>query len=245
LIIGRHRIEVRDLATGEVQRVLDDPGPRSAITCVVAAPDGKTVVGCSGREQQDVVFVWDMDHPWPRSPLTTNGIGPARSAAIMPDNRTLVVGYDDHRVRVWDLAARRLRQTLLAQDLGRVRSVALTPDGKSIVVGAERRPRPGGKILVWELPPGSLRTNIDAPDVVDSVAVSRDGLSVFAVANGTLRRWSVATGEEEMAVRPSGRVVSLALTPDGMSLMAGLAIGKIEVWDLTTRRLLRTLDTAG
>lgn len=86
------------------------------------------------------------------------------------------------------------------------------------------------------------RSRADDADAL-AVAFSPDSQQVAAgMSDGTLRLWSVATGE---AVRRfaghRAEIKAIAISPDGQRLISGSADQTFKVWNLQTGELLRTV----
>jgi WD40 repeat protein len=94
--------------------------------------------------------------------------------------------------------------------------------------------------------PTALRTLTGDPDtLLKDVAFSPDGQFVAASAWYTdlIQLWSVATGEPTMVLSlDSGIAQSLAFSPDGSLLAAGMFDGSIRLWSLTDGRQTATLQ---
>jgi len=101
---------------------------------------------------------------------------------------------------------------------------------------------------LWNLPQGqriATLLNRSRAENADArvVAFSPDSKQIAAgMSDGTLRLWSVATGE---AVRRfaghQAEIKAIAISPDGQRLISGSADQTFKVWNLQTGKLLRTI----
>jgi WD40 repeat protein len=137
-----------------------------------------------------------------------------------------------------------------------IRSAAFSPDGSLLAVGYGRfvgllqEPRPG-QTIVWDVRSGKPRTTITArEDGVSCVAFSPDG-ATLAIAEypRLLRVWDMSSGRERWMIPTPAIVNTVAVSPDGKSLAAGLWAGRVEssagndivIADVSTGKLTVTL----
>src|SRR5262249_54815463 len=98
---GRY-IHVRDRVTS---RVLDLPGLPGQKTAVALSPDGQWIAvgGDLGNPKSGAIKLWST-RTWSEV-KSFSGVGElTRALAFSPDNRRLVSGHRDDKVRVWDVA---------------------------------------------------------------------------------------------------------------------------------------------
>ena len=226
-------VKLWDTSTWQERRTLG--GFRSWIGCVAFAPDGRTLVAASDHGgQRAEVRAWDLTPPFAAAPGPIRPDGsPIWALAFTPDGRSLAIGaglYTRHG-RVWlrDLASG--RATAVHQALLAVRSLAYSGDGTRLVVGSF-----DGALAVGDGSGQNWRT-IPAHDaVVNAVAVTPGGKLVASAArDGTVKLFN--TGDLKLiATLNSGEAWSLAFTPDGATLAAGMKGGSIGFYDLATRQ---------
>ncbi len=127
-----------------------------------------------------------------------------------------------------------------------ISAIALSPDDKTLAVGGYR------EVLLWDLQGAKLAKRIGVGQLaglVHAVAFIRGG-EALAVGDGVphesgaVRIFNVETGEPIAAFDEPRRVVCcLAASPDGEFLVAGDADSRVHVWNLTTEKLAKTIET--
>jgi WD40 repeat protein len=116
-------------------------------------------------------------------------------------------------------------------------AVAFSPDGKQVLAAV------GGDLTIWAVPSGDpIKTIPVDKGKINVVDVSADG--TLAITGGADKKAVVvnlATGERVYTSDVlSAEITGVALSPDG-NYAAASAEGKLYVYDLTTRQLVRTL----
>jgi WD40 repeat protein len=84
-------------------------------------------------------------------------------------------------------------------------------------------------------------------EVIYTVAFTPDNKQVItADEKGLINIWNMENGEKLYSLKTEGVILSLAVSPDGKYLVAGIEDGSHSVvWDLTTQAQVTTLEQAG
>jgi RNA polymerase sigma factor (sigma-70 family) len=194
-------------------------GHITGISAVALSPDGK-ILASSATAQ---VKLWDVatleelaslrratTPPRPREQLYAHE-WPADTLAFSPDGKTLASGSRDKTVKLWDVATGEELATL--RDTVCVYAVAFCPDGKALASA------------------GGFQPAADIP-IQDFKAIPTHPESKEF---GEAKVWDLATGKARAFHRgDTGRVMSVAFSPDGETLAAGLRDGAIRLWDVAT-----------
>jgi WD40 repeat protein len=161
------------------------------------------------------------------------------AAAVTADGRRLISASYDGTLRWWDLQGGAEVSVLRGHE-EEVYCVALTPDGgRAASVGFDRTLR------VWEQESGTLLRTLRLPepsDRVPTLAITPNGR--FAVYSGELFPlvWDLASGAEPVPFEGHIKAVSaLGVTPDGRYVVSGSYDKTLQVWEVETRKVLRTL----
>ena len=192
----------------------------------------------------------------------------ARKVIFSPDGKTIAVGANGI-IHLWNIENDKYKEIYLLDpkknrrifDLNYPRPLDITrlvfsPNGEIIVSGTE-----GGKVQMWHVETGielctflegewfekakkkkdgNIR-NIRTTEHITGLVFSpdREMLAVSTLGKTRFFKCEDQTQIEDIKVKRSR---TLAFSPDDTLLLSGLTAGKIEVWDLTTREKLTSLD---
>jgi WD40 repeat protein len=216
------RINLWDMASGRELRAFTGDGH------LAFSPDGRTLASGSG---DNTIKLWDVASG--RELWTLTGLGKADSITFSPDGRTLASWFYESRsnvrtIKLWDVASGRELRTLTGHEKD-VRSIAFSPDGRTLASG-----------LLDETMLGVSGNKLGYMDVM----LQNPQPEFFYKP---IKLWDVASGRELRTFKGRGIVLmgmsanSLAFSPDGRTLAAGLSDNTIRLWDVANGRELRTL----
>jgi DNA-binding SARP family transcriptional activator/WD40 repeat protein/energy-coupling factor transporter ATP-binding protein EcfA2 len=171
--------------------------------------------------------------------------------AVAPDGSEFAVRVGRSQLALYSFPALRRRTTItVSPAAGPITALAWSPDGKQIAVATR-----DGPIELWApRPRPQLLRRLRGLDAVQAVAFARDGRLVAAIdhqrrsgrAPGRLIVWRTDTGTAKASpLDLPGEGRSVAFSPDGGKIAAGLDDGEIVVIDAASRRLERTLPASG
>ncbi len=197
---------------------------------VVFLPDGR-LASCA---QHGEIRLWDARTGEAAGALLGHRIS-VEAICLLPDGRLFSVS-NDRTARIWDPLAD-IQQRVLQEHSDRFNCLACSQDGTIVALGSS-----DGSVFVHHLPTGTRILDLQRPDGVHSVAVSPDS-RVLAVGDrgGIVSIWELpveigSAGALELSdpqavwMAHSGRVWSLAFSPDGGELISGGADGEVRAW---------------
>ena len=169
-----------------------------------------------------------------------------KTLAMSQSGDWLVSGGQDG-LKVWQPETGELRYTL-PDAQSAIRSVAISPN-EQIFISSDRQ----GTISAWQLTTGEKLYSIENQAPVWSVAIapndqtfitgSSQTNAISSSKTQTLKQWDLATGQLVKTFEGhQGDVRSVAISPDGQTLVSGSTDETIKLWDLASGRLFTTLE---
>jgi WD40 repeat protein len=160
-------------------------------------------------------------------------------AVFTPDGRQ--IANAGHWPTLWDARSGRLIARLTAnREFYTFRPIAFDAIRGAILMGSQ-----DGRVYAWDLDKRQrIAVSPPQPAYVDTLAVSTNGLVIFAGFGKEVQLWNPDTGQRRSL--PAARATSnLVLGPDGTSIIFGTADGTIEWWNVTAEQRLRSIKIPG
>jgi len=165
---------------------------------------------------------------------------PLIACRISPDGQQAMSSSEDMSLQLWRIPGG--EKTVLTGHESWVHALCYSPDSQQLVSGGC-----DGKLIWWNVRTESpaIARSLDAhAGWIRAVAVSPDGGTLASVGNDKqVKLWSMASGQKIAAFGGHERhIYSVDFHPGGNQLISGDLLGKIHVWNLTDRKLERTID---
>ena len=239
-------IQMHDSETKEHLRTLNNFPPQGS-QYVTLSPVGETI---AYTNDDSTVSLWDAKTEQ-RLQTFKGHSNHVRCIAYSSDGKWLATGGYDKTVRLWNVNTGKQHQ-ILSGHADCATSVAFSPDGKYILSGDVRN-----SLRLWEAKTGKLiRTLSDIRNedtwmgFVSNVVFSPDGKLIAGAGGMSSHLWDAETGEHLRVLsgpRTSysghgGPWVLFSPNPDDR-IVASVCMGIIQLWDLDTRKLVRTFST--
>ena len=227
----RDYLELRDAASGRLQRRIDTGGIR--IVDVAVSPDGRLLAVTSHNPG---LGVWDLKTG---KQLSANGAGheePVRDLRFSPDGSQLVTAGMDGRIVQWDAVSGKRIRTLLSGSERWAGGVNFSADGSSVVAASLDQ-----KNRIWEASTGRLLHTLDGHGRTGArypVVGTSDGQLVSFGADQMIRAYDMRTGKAGPVVDvsvPTGdeHHVEARLSADGTTLVTA-GHDHLSVYDTKT-----------
>lgn len=209
------------------------PPARREIRAVAMSADGSLVA--SGGDEW-VVRVWDRaTGQWLRD--CKGHRGSINAVDFAGGGYWLLSASEDKTLRLWN-AVSGAAAAQYTGHTGAVLAAAFSPDGKLLLSGSEDK-----TARLWDAVSGqTLQEWTDHPDPVAAVAFLPQGQHALTASGKTLRLWEIKTGTL-LKTLPSaaGILRTLAVSPDGRTVIAGGDDHQVSIWDLDSGQLVHCL----
>jgi WD40 repeat protein len=201
--------------------------------CVAFAPDGKSLVTCTGN--RGAVFGdlrgYDLTTGTPVQTFLAREPHGIRWVAYDPSGKLVATAEYDGMVRIRDAATGKV-QSALSAHTGGVQCLKFTRESRSLVTCGKDK-----KAIVWDLATSKVKTTMVVDtDYVYSLDVSPDEQTLLTGANepkATL--WDMATGERKRNVPGNKHAIeAVRFSPDGKLYATAGWDGIVNVRDAAT-----------
>ncbi|NET27569.1 S-layer homology domain-containing protein [Okeania sp. SIO1I7] len=229
-------IQLWNLQTGELLDTLSDH--QANVRSVAISPDGRTLASGSG---DGTVKLWDI--PTGEMLVSFLHSGVVTAVGFTADGRTVIGCSADRGMKSWDIYTGRL--------LHRMNGTQPIAFG----AGGLRMAASGGPrfIRLWNAEQGQLLRNLSIPNTnnnrgIEAIAFSEDGQTIAHAMKGEskISVWDVETWKVRYTLEKHSQAIkAIAISPDGKILASSSEDGNINLWDLGTGKLLRSIKGDG
>jgi WD40 repeat protein len=230
-----HTVRIRDASDGTLAHVLE--GPEDAVTSLAFSADGKLLAAAS---RDASVRVWTTADGRSHASLSGHKSW-VLAVAFSSDGKGLASAEFDGTVRLWDTATWKNEAELAGHDAS-VRALAFSPDRRYLASGGADR-----TLRLWDVAARKEVASLTGHDAaVRGLAFSPDGAwFVSAADDSRIKLWDVAARKEkadfEPKIKPTDAaetvpipnyvLSSLAVSPDGKTLVTAGVADRLWVWD--------------
>ncbi len=219
--------------TGECDQVLR--GHTKQIWATAFSPDG-SLLASSGEDQ--IIKLWKVETGECLRSIEahTNWIW---SLHFSPVDRWLASGSYDRTVKIWDIQTGDCVRVLEGHQ-GSILGVAFSADGQRLASGSVY----DQTLRLWDTKTGAcldILKNQTAMCLTFSSASSKNDFIFIGGMDQTLTLWHPDTRESiSLPQLHQGWIFDLALSSDGQFLATGSATETIKLWDINTKRCVKT-----
>ena len=212
--------------------------------CATFAPNGKSLVTCSGNRDATAGEVrgYDLSARKPVPIFLAEQPHGIRWVTFAPDGKTLASAEYDRTARIRDATTGKILKTLDAHRNG-VQCVKFSRDGKLLVTCGK-----DGTAKAWNLEAMKpMATMTGHNDHVYSLDLSPDNKTLATASNdATAAVWDVLTGKQKGTIPGHRRSVEVVrFSPDGQSIASGGWDGIVNIWGSATETHVQALGGPG
>ncbi|MEM1170079.1 MAG: serine/threonine-protein kinase [Cyanobacteria bacterium P01_H01_bin.35] len=213
-------IRIWDLKSGNLSR--DIPAHDGKVNAIAISPDGQTLASVGSDR---LMKLWNLTTGSRILTLIPDKEYEVNALAFSRDSTILVSGSEDGTIRLWNLSTGIRRQTLEGHTQA-VNAIAISPNNQTLASGSE-----DGTIRIWDLYTGEYESVITATTgAVKAVVFSADSRTIVS-GGEKITIWNTITEEKlQTFFGHSEQISSLAITPDGKTLVSGSLDQTIKVW---------------
>lgn len=237
LLVGTGNNQVSGINLRTKQVIFSRSYPLNDFASLVISKDGKIFAIAS---QENVIVSRLSDGKTIHTLKGHNG--EVNDVAISPDGNFLVsVSSSDRSIRVWDLLRSGELLKTIKNQVGIPVSVDFTPDGAMFITGGIEQDR---TFKFWDVTSLKLlKTSPQQPGFINSITITDNGSKLVAAVRNLVRSWDLKTGKQLMSVKgPNLEINMIAVSPDNRTVATANKEGTIMLFDLVTRRQLKTLS---
>ncbi len=191
-------------------------GHAALVSYVHFLKDGKTIISAS----ENIAVLWKVTpfqvftHP--------NAV---QTVSISPDNKLIVTGNKDNKIRFWDQAGNLLRE--YNEHTGKIYSVVFSPDGKYLLSGSA-----DNTARLFDLEGNTKCVLKDQTDIIYLVAISPNGKYLLTGSNDNSVFLYNFDGTMVKSIMLNSPVFSVAFSPNSQMILVACSDNISHLYDL-------------
>jgi WD40 repeat protein len=243
-IRGVHGLHVVDASNGKVLSTWDDAGNPAGFTArgkeVITFRRGAPIT-VHDAESGKAIRTFELDGLIPSVAVTADGKTVAGVGIKKQPDKSITC-----ELKLWEIESGKETGALTVdgKDVSNFSAhLAFSEDGKTLYLGAG-----SGRILAWDLAKKEQRAVWKGHEGMIHDMCLRPGKNDLVSAgswDGAISRWDATTGKRLSKMDAYVGELTVARTPDGKGMVAVDAAGKLDLWDLNTGKIIKTLETPG
>jgi WD40 repeat protein len=205
----------------------------AGISHAVISPDGTRLV-TSGLDNS--ITIWKYGTGESIATIDTKGVK-ISSLAYNPDGSTILGAGADGNIYLWNASDGSLIRYLEGNG-NPIRTIQISPDGQTVVAGSDDK-----TLSMWNVASGVRFISITAHyKPVNFISISPDSkIAASASDDNSFILWDTTNGKQIRLTSVESGVRSLAFTKDGTGIISGEQSGTVDLWDIATGKLLKTI----
>jgi len=178
-----------------------------------------------------MIKIWDMTKGYCVRTIFCQSS--CNSLVLSPDNRMIISGHFDHRLRIWDIKNGDCIEELTNLHSGQITSVTLSPDGRSILTNSRDNTLKLVDLITYKIVQTYKHDLYKSGVNWNSACFSPDGQFVASGSmDGSIQIWNTQTAKYccSLSSNKKDMVTGCSWHPIGSQLVSTDKAGIITIW---------------